>query len=497
MSIEKKNKFLIDILCEFLLKLNNSQYILTVFDLLNKSLKKFDELNYFAKMSLRYNHPINDILFNFFSNLRSYIILRKEDASLKNFLTQKTFKYSELDKDDIETLKMIRTVNLGEGNNLLDLYKKKKDLFFQKVELTFDLIKNKIISDDEKDKKENTNKNNNIEFPDILNIKEPPTKLDINFDKMNIAKLSLFVSFQINNIFSKLENLNIEVSKVNLDIFYSLIFNCLNLKSIKISLIVASIKSSKLEKLSLSGCFSSKVDFAMFNSYFTEDNYLTEIDFSFNNFNIPSLLSNSLLNFDMNKKLISINFSNCDLSDDDINIIVKYIEDNPLMKFCDISNNNLSQKSCFKLGAMLEKNTTLEKINLNNCNLTGENIMPICSNKGSKGLRHIILNNNPIEDLGLIGISGFIKNSTKLEILEMNNIKGNDMGFITVINCLKNTETLKKIYFEKNKITKKSIDMIKKSDEEFNQKGIKFYLNKIDDNKNEKNEEIINSIEYV
>ena len=196
-------------------------------------------------------------------------------------------------------------------------------------------------------------------------------------------------------------------------------------------------------------------------------------------------------------KLISINFSNCDLSDDDINIIVKYIEDNPLMKFCDISNNNLSQKSSFKLGAMLEKNTTLEKINLNNCNLTGENIMPICSNKGSKGLRHIILNNNPIEDLGLIGISGFIKNSTKLEILEMNNIKGNDMGFITVINCLKNTETLKKIYFEKNKITKKSIDMIKKSDEEFNQKGIKFYLNKIDDKKNEKNEEIINSIEYV
>ena len=540
MSIEKKNKFLIDILCEFLLKLNNSQYILTVFDLLNKSLKKFDELNYFAKMSLRYNHPINDILFNFFSNLRSYIILRKEDASLKNFLTQKTFKYSELDKDDIETLKMIRTVNLGEGNNLLDLYKKKKDLFFQKVELTFDLIKNKIISDDEKDKKENTNKNNNIEFPDILNIKEPPTKLDINFDKLNIAKLSLFVSFQINNIFSKLENLNIEVSKVNLDIFYSIVFNCLNLKSVSIKLnnknlennivilnniipiifnynkslkelsyynipllnkflplIVASIKSSKLEKLSLSGCFSSKVDFAMFNSYFTEDNYLTEIDFSFNNFNIPSLLSNSLLNFDMNKKLISINFSNCDLSDDDINIIVKYIEDNPLMKFCDISNNNLSQKSCFKLGAMLEKNTTLEKINLNNCNLTGENIMPICSNKGSKGLRHIILNNNPIEDLGLIGISGFIKNSTKLEILEMNNIKGNDMGFITVINCLKNTETLKKIYFEKNKITKKSIDMIKKSDEEFNQKGIKFYLNKIDDNKNEKNEEIINSIEYV
>ena len=39
MSIEKKNKFCADILCEFLLKLNNSLYFLTVFDLLNNLLK--------------------------------------------------------------------------------------------------------------------------------------------------------------------------------------------------------------------------------------------------------------------------------------------------------------------------------------------------------------------------------------------------------------------------------------------------------------------------
>ena len=333
MSIEKKNKFLGDILCDFLLKLNNSPYFLTIFDLLNNSLKNFEDLNYFAKMSLKYNLPINDISFIFFSNLRSYILLRKENSSLKNFLTQKSFKYSEIDKDDIETIKMIRTIKLSDNNNLLDLYKKKKEHFFQKVELTFDLLKNKIIASNEEDKKENNNKYILAEIPEILNITETPINLEINFDKINLNKLSSFISFQINNIFTKLEKLEIEVSKINLDIFYSIVFNCISLKSISIKLnnknlennivilnniipilfannkslqelnyfniplmnkylpqIVTSFKASKLEKLTLSGSFTSKADLAIFNSYFSSNNLLTKVDFSFNNFNIPSLL---------------------------------------------------------------------------------------------------------------------------------------------------------------------------------------------------------------
>ena len=67
--------------------------------------------------------------------------------------------------------------------------------------------------------------------------------------------------------------------------------------------IVLSIKNSKLQKLTLNGCFTSKEDIAMFNSYFSGENDLTEIDFSNHNFNIPSLLGNSLLNYQISKKL--------------------------------------------------------------------------------------------------------------------------------------------------------------------------------------------------
>ena len=537
MNIEKKNKFFVDILCEFLLKLNNSPYFLTIFDLLNSSLKNFEDLNYFAKMSLKYNLPINNISFIFFSNLRSYVLLRKDNSSLKNFLSQKSFKYSEIDKDDIETIKMIRTVKLSDNNNLLDLYKKKKDLFFQKVELTFDLLKNKILSSNEEEQKENNNKNILSEIPEILNIIEPPTNLEINFDKINISKLSSFISFQINNIFTKLEILSIEVSKINLDIFYSIVFNCINLKSISIKLnnknlennivilnniipilfsnnksleelnyyniplmnkylpkIVTSIKASKLEKLTLSGSFSSKADLAIFNSYFSSENFLSKINFSFNNFNIPSLLANTLLNYNINKKLTEINFSHSELDDDDINVIVKYCEENPSLKICDISDNDISQKSCFKLGSLIEKNTTLEKINLSNCKLNGENIIFIFNSKGSKGLKHLILNFNEIGDLGLIGISGFIKNSPNCEILELINVDGNDMGFSTLVNCVKNCENVKKIFFGKNKISKTSIDMIKTIGTELKNKGIVFYLDKIEGDKNEEN---IDGIEFI
>ena len=524
MDDEKKNKFLTDILCEFLSKLNNSQYFLSVFDLLNKCLKNFDELNYFSKMALKYNYTINDLLFNFFTNLRSYIILTGKDSSIKNLLTQKTFKYSDIDKDDIETLKKIKNVKLGE-NNILEIYKKKRDLFFQKVGLTFDLLKEKILNEENKDTP--SEDKNNSQYPELLNIKKPPTELFINFDQIDTIKLAPFISFQISNIFTKLENLSIEVSKVNLDIFYSLIFNCLNLKSIKICLntkekdaqnennieilnsiiqliftflknikefsytnitllnkylpdIVLSIKNSKLQKLTLSGCFSSKEDLAMFNSYFSGENHLTEIDFSNHNFNIPSLLGNSLLNYQISKKLTSINFSNCNLNDEDFEIISKYVSENNLIKYCNLSNNKVSQKSCFKLGTMVEKSASLEKLLLKNCDLNGETSLLLFNSKGSSGLKYLDISSNTLGDIGLMGICPFIKNCPKLEIFELKEVGGNDMGFNTLINCVKSTTSIKEIHFENNKITKVSFDMIKGLNEDFKNKGVKFFASKIE-----------------
>ena len=525
MDDEKKNKFLCDILCEFLLKLNNSQYFLTVFDLLNKCLKNYEELNYFNKMSLKYNHKINSLLFNFYTNLRSYIILNGENAAFNHFLAQKMFKYSELDKEDIENLKKIRTVKLGE-NNIIDVYKKKKDHFFQKVGLTFDLLKEKILND--------TQKINTKLFPDLLKLDKPPTELYINFDKMDVINLSPFISFQINNIFSKLEVISIELSKVNLDIFYSLLLNCLNLKSIKVVLkskqnltnveilnnvipviftylknitefsytnimllnkylpeIVDSLKNSKLKKLALNNCFTSKEDLTSLQSYFSGSNNLEEIEFTNHEINIPILLSNSLLNYEKNKKLTSINFNSCSLKDEDFEIISQYVIKNNLLKICNLGNNNISQKSCFKLGTMIEKTTSLEKLILNNCNIKGDTCLLLFNSKGSNTLKYLNINDNDIGDIGLVGFSAFIKNSHKLEVFELENVTGGDMGFSTLINCVKIVGNIKEIHFARNNITKVSVELIKGLNEEFKNKNIKFFVNKLDGEKD------IDSLKFI
>ena len=129
MDQEEKNKFLTDILCEFLLKLNNSQYFISVFELLDKCMKHYDELKFFNKMDSLYGCPLNHTLYNFFGSFSSYINIANENISLSDFLSQKTFKYSEINKNDIEIIKRISSIKLSKDISVLDLYRKKKKFF--------------------------------------------------------------------------------------------------------------------------------------------------------------------------------------------------------------------------------------------------------------------------------------------------------------------------------------------------------------------------------
>ena len=164
--------------------------------------------------------------------------------------------------------------------------------------------------------------------------------------------------------------------------------------------------------------------------------------------NIPILLANSLLNYEISKKLTSINFNSCTLQDEDFDIITKYISESNLVKYCNLGNNEISQKSCFKLGTMIEKSVSIESLILNNCKLNGETSMLLFNSKGSKSLKNININDNEIGDIGLVGLISFIKNSPKIEVFELEGVGGNDMGFSTLINCVKMVGNIKEIHFE-------------------------------------------------
>ena len=229
--------------------------------------------------------------------------------------------------------------------------------------------------------------------------------------------------------------------------------------------------------------FSKKDSLTPFITYFSSnDNNITEIDLSNHNFNILSYLNNSLLNYDINKKLTSINFTNCKLNDEDIKTISNYIVASPNLLSCDISKNILSAKACSQFGYCINKTSSLETIKMNECGINGESLLFLFNAKGSKCLKNLHLNGNDFGDIGLVSVSAFIKTSPLLETIEVKKCKGTDMGFITLVNSLKilpNTR-LKYVNYQENNITPVSLGIIRASNEIFKNKGIVFALNKIE-----------------
>ena len=530
-SFENQEKIITDLLCELLLKLNNSQYFISVFDLLNKSCKQFEELKFFNKLNSSRHESMSEILFNFFDSVNSYFSIAKEKATLNDFLSQKSFKYSTIEKDDVDIIKKITGIKLAQNVNILDIYKKKKEVFFKSKELIFNLLKKKILNSQENDNIiENFGKSEikHQEKDIFLNITTPPLELEVNLDKLLKQDYAL-VKYQVDNVFSKLRELTLKVSKFPLFLLYSLTVNCQKLNILKIEFIKdkeskernkknieimneicpklisylkemtsfslinlpllminlpdisASLKNSKIKKLEIINCFQTKEGISQLIPYFSLPNTLTEISFSQNQkLSLPYELGNNLLNYNLNKNLVSINFSNCDLNDNDIKSITKYIVDSSSLLVCDIGKNILSPLSCSNFGYSILKSVSLETIRLNECGINEETLMFLFNGKGSKPLKHINLNGNKFGDIGLVSLCSFMKASPLLEFIELEKCGGTDVGFKYIIDTIKENENnkIKYINFHGNQITKNSLDILKKFNEYFKKKKVVFALDK-------------------
>ena len=521
--LEQENT-IIELLCEFLLKLNNLQYYVSLFDLMEEALKKYDQLKYIYNLNSSSNESINDILYYFFEFFKSYISISGKNANLNNFLIQKSFKLTTMTKEDVEIIKKIYSIKFSQNSNILDVYRKKRELFFKSKELTFNVLKEKVLGEP---KRENDNSGlgkNELEF---LKLTTPPLELNINFNNL-LHQDYVFVKYQVNNVFSKLRELSISITNFPIFLIYSLIVNCTNLTALKINFtkdesnsnnndinklniicqilltylknlesfslinlpllqqnlpsICESLKLSKLKKLTLNKCFTKKEDFNLILPVFAS-NTISEIDLSDHNFHIPTLLNTSILNNNViNEKLISIRFSNCELNETDIKIITNFAASSKTLRILDIGKNILSQLSCSTFGYCILKTESLETLRINECGINGENILPILNGKGSKTLKHINLNGNEIGDIGLVSISAFINKSPEIESIELENCGGTNMGFNNLVNMLQSNINckIKYVNFHKNILTSESLDILRKFNDSFKKRKIVFALDKIE-----------------
>ena len=475
---------------------------------------------------------MNDIVVNFFDWINSYFSIAKEKATLNDFLQQKSFKFAQLEKDDIDIIKKITGIKLTQNVSILDIYLKKKELFFKSKEFIFNLLKGKILASQENDiiKKNFGKEIITEEKKDIfLNITTPPLELEVDFDKLLKQDYAL-VKYQVDNVFSKLRELTLKVSKFPVFLLYSLTVNCQNLNTLKIEFIKdeesieknkknieimneicpklisylkemtcfslinlpfldinlpdisASLKNSKITKLTLINCFQSKDGIMQFIPYFSLSNKLTEINLSHHpNISIPTELGTSLLNYNMNKNLVSINFNDCGLKESDIKCIANYLISSNSLTFCDLGKNILSQLSCSTLGYCILKTTSLETLNLNECGINGEFLLFLFNGKGSKVLKHINLNGNEFGDIGLVSLCAFMKASPLLESIELEKCGGTDMGFKYIVSTIQENDNnkIKYINFHNNQITDASLEMLKKFNDYFRNKKVVFALDKI------------------
>ena len=426
---------------------------------------------------------------------------------------------------------------------ILDIYLKKKEHFFKSKEFTFNLLKEKILNSQENDYsiKNYGKKEKNEEKRDIfLNITAPPLELEVNFDKLFKQDYAL-VKYQVDNVFSKLKELTLQVSKFPIFLLYSLTVNCQNLLKLKIEyiknkesseinkknieimseicpkLIVylkemisfslinlplqtinlpdisAALKNSKIQKLSLINCFKTKDDLIQLIPYFSLPNSLKEIDLSNNNLSIPTVLGTTLINYNINKNLTSINFSNCGLNEADIKYITNYIVESNSLLVCDIGKNILSPLSCSTFGYCILKTNSLETLKLNQCGINGESLLFLFNGKGSKPLKNINLNGNEFGDIGLVSLCAFMKASPSLESIELEKCGGTDMGFKSLVNTIQknNKNKMKYVNFQKNIITDISLDILKNFNDYFKKKKVVFAIDKkYNDEDNYKYEDI-------
>ena len=511
---QEQIKLLTEIICDFIFKMVNSQYYLSVFDLINESTCNYDLLDFFSKQNPFDNNCIDDYLFKFFNNMQSYLKIKGDNSNINDLLSQKTFKLG-VEKTNVELLKKISKLNIGTEKNILEIFKERKENFFKSLNISLDLFKKKYMVDLKK-------KTTIIESdrPDFLKEgKDEKKELIININEINMFKFYSLLKYQIRNITPKLTSLSIITSSPNIYIIYDICLYCQNLKSLSIeytfdenlydnninisilsetipfllnslknlnsltlknlpieSKLLNDLKTSLLDTnlnyLCLNNSGISKENFEILYPYFKGNLKLRELDLSNHNSNLPEILNNSIFSGDNN--ILSLNLSQNKLNDNDIKLLSDIIVNNKKLIKLNISKNKLSQLSCSTLGYALKK-SSLEIINLSDCGINGETLLFLINSKGSNTFKKLYLDYNDIGDVGLMMLSQFIKNSTKLDTISLKKVNGNDMALVPLINMvLLSKSPLKLINIEENIMNEVIINDIIKNNQKYNEKGIVF-----------------------
>jgi Ran GTPase-activating protein (RanGAP) involved in mRNA processing and transport len=292
---------------------------------------------------------------------------------------------------------------------------------------------------------------------------------DKNLSLYNIEKILLYLM----NYTSNLLSLSFKDCK-NIDdhILSFIMFSLQNLKKIKI----LSFESCNLDdnevKIITEGIKENKSIIALMlrNNNITSQGGFYISEYINNNTNIKQLFLGgnnikdkglkSLLNIiaTNNKNIINLDLSNNNFNLDDFNTLIEYIKTNPNLNSLDISGNKLELKSTINLGAILSGTKNIKSLNMSNMGIISEYIPNLFK---SFNLDEIILDDNDLEEVGLIMLIKGLEGNKNLKKISLKNTQLSFIGLTSLLKMLDKVKDFKELHLENNTIDDSCVNIMK------------------------------------
>ena len=324
----------------------------------------------------------------------------------------------------------------------------------------------------------NTVNNENIEA--LINILRYPTEkitrilFNSNFDKnlseFNIQKLLLNLITYNSGLLSLSFN---DCKNISLSIISNIIFSIQNIKNLKILNIESCNLNDNHIKILFEGLRDNKSIIALMlrKNNITSQGAFYVSEYLSKNINIKQLFLGdnnikdkgleALFNAISRSKNISIiDISNNNFSRSDFDILIDYLKTNPILNSLDISGNKLDLKSSVNLGPVLSGIKNISSINMTNMGIISELIPNLFK---SYNLNEIILDDNNLEEVGLIMLIKALDGNKNLKKISLKNTQLSFIGLTSLLKMLEKKKDFKELHLENNVIDDSCINIMKTS----------------------------------
>ena len=327
--------------------------------------------------------------------------------------------------------------------------------------------------------------------------------LQIFCDKINNSKIEALINMlkyapekiiriHFNNSFNKdlseysIQKILLNLMTYNLDLLSLSFNNCENINNNIISYVIFAVQNlKKIRILGFESCKLNDSQIKIITEGIKENKSIIALMLRKNNissqgaFFISEYLNNNtnvrqLFLGDNNikdkglKSLLSImstnnkNITNLDLSNNkfklgDFNTLIEYLKTDPILNSLDISGNKLDLKSSINLGATLCNMKNIKSLNMSNMGIISEFIPNLFR---SFSLDDIILDDNNLEEVGLIMLIKGLEGNKNLKKISLRNTQLSFIGLTSLLKMLDKAKDFKELHIENNIIDDSCVNIM-------------------------------------